>query len=298
MRMDTADILKKVRQIEIQTGKLVEETFAGEYLSAFKGQGIEFAEVREYTPGDDVRSIDWNVTARSGTPYVKKFNEERELTLMIACDVSASQRFGSFDKFKQEAAAELAALFAFSALKNGDKVGLLLFSDQIELFVPPKKGKKHILRLIRELVAFEPRGTGTDISLALTTLSKVIKRQGILIFISDFLAEPETFAQPLRLAAKKFDLIPVIIEDRLERALPAVHACLDVQDPERGEEKFLSLASSDLNRLLALRREVWSEQLRHLFSPLKIEAILVDTAQPPADPVIEFFKRRARKLRR
>lgn len=298
MRMDTADILKKVRQIEIQTGKLVEETFAGEYLSAFKGQGIEFAEVREYTPGDDVRSIDWNVTARSGTPYVKKFNEERELTLMIACDVSASQRFGSFDKFKQEAAAELAALFAFSALKNGDKVGLLLFSDQIELFVPPKKGKKHILRLIRELVAFEPHGTGTDISLALTTLSKVIKRQGILIFISDFLAEPETFAQPLRLAAKKFDLIPVIIEDRLERALPAVHACLDVQDPETGEEKFLSLASSDLNRLLALRREVWSEQLLHLFSPLKIEAILVDTAQPPADPVIEFFKRRARKLRR
>ncbi len=298
MRMDTADILKKVRQIEIQTGKLVEETFAGEYLSAFKGQGIEFAEVREYTPGDDVRSIDWNVTARSGTPYVKKFNEERELTLMIACDVSASQRFGSFDKFKQEAAAELAALFAFSALKNGDKVGLLLFSDQIELFVPPKKGKKHILRLIRELVAFEPRGTGTDISLALTTLSKVIKRQGILIFISDFLAEPESFAQPLRLAAKKFDLIPVIIEDRLERALPLVHACLDVKDPETGEEKFLSLASSDLNRLLALRREVWSQQLLHLFNPLKIEAILVDTAQPPADPVIEFFKRRARKLRR
>ena len=298
MRMDTADILKKVRQIEIQTGKLVEVTFAGEYLSAFKGQGIEFAEVREYTPGDDVRSIDWNVTARSGTPYVKKFNEERELTLMIACDVSASQRFGSFDKFKQEAAAELAALFAFSALKNGDKVGLLLFSDQIELFVPPKKGKKHILRLIRELVAFEPRGTGTDISLALTTLSKVIKRQGILIFISDFLAEPESFSQPLRLAAKKFDLIPVIIEDRLERALPLVHACLDVKDPETGEEKFLSLASSDLNRLLALRREVWSQQLLHLFNPLKIEAILVDTAQPPADPVIEFFKRRARKLRR
>lgn len=298
MRMDTADILKKVRQIEIQTGKLVEETFAGEYLSAFKGQGIEFAEVREYTPGDDVRSIDWNVTARSGSPYVKKFNEERELTLMIACDVSASQNFGSFDKFKQEAAAELAALFAFSALKNSDKVGLLLFSDRVELFVPPRKGKKHILRLIRELVAFEPRGTDTDISLALTTLSKVIKRQGILILISDFLAEPESFAQPLRLAAKKFDLIPVIIEDRLERALPRVHACLDVRDPETGEEKFLSLASGGINQLLALRREVWGEQLMHLFNPLKIEAILVDTAQPTADPVIEFFKRRTRKLRR
>ena len=298
MRMDTADILKKVRQIEIQTGKLVEETFAGEYLSAFKGQGIEFAEVREYTPGDDVRSIDWNVTARSGTPYVKKFNEERELTLMIACDVSASQRFGSFDKFKQQAAAELAALFAFSALKNGDKVGLLLFSDKVELFVPPKKGKKHILRLIRELVAFEPQGTGTDIALALTTLSKVIKRQGILIFISDFLAEPQSFAQPLRLAAKKFDLIPVIIEDRLETALPPVHACLNVRDPETGEERFLSLASADVNRLLAMRREVWESQLTELFNPLKIEGILVDTALPPADPVIDFFKRRTRKIKR
>ena len=296
--MDTAEILKKVRQIEIQTNKLVSETFAGEYLSAFKGQGIEFAEVREYTPGDDVRSIDWNVTARTGIPYIKKYNEERELTLMIACDVSASQKFGSADKLKQEIAAELAALFAFSAIKNSDKVGLMLFSDKIELFVPPRKGKKHVLRLIRELIAFEPQSTGTDIGLCLETLSKVIKRQGILIFISDFLAEPESFSQPLRLAAKKYDLIPVIIEDRLERALPLVHACLDVKDPETGEEKFLSLASSDLNRLLALRREVWSQQLLHLFNPLKIEAILVDTAQPPADPVIEFFKRRARKLRR
>lgn len=298
MRMDTADILKKVRQIEIQTGKLVEETFAGEYLSAFKGQGIEFSEVREYTPGDDVRSIDWNVTARSGTPYVKKFNEERELTLMIACDVSASQRFGSFDKFKQEAAAELAALFAFSALKNGDKVGLLLFSDKIELFVPPKKGKKHILRLIRELVAFEPQGTGTDIALALTTLNKVIKRQGILILISDFLAEPDSFAKPLRLAAKKFDLIPVIIEDKLEKALPLVHACLDVRDPETGQEKTVSLGSAAVNQMLALRRDVWETELAALFNPLKVEGIIVDPALPAADPVIAFFKQRARKVRR
>ncbi len=298
MRMDTADILKKVRQIEIQTGKLVEETFAGEYLSTFKGQGIEFAEVREYTPGDDIRSIDWNVTARSGTPYVKKFNEERELTLMIACDVSASERFGSLDKFKQEAAAELAALFAFSALKNSDKVGLLLFSDKVELFVPPKKGKKHILRLIRELVAFEPTGTGTDIALALTTLSKVIKRQGILIFISDFLADPETFAKPLRLAARKFDFIPVIIEDKLEKALPLVHACIDVRDPETGHSQTLALGAAGLNQMLSMHRDVWQTQLNNLFRPLKIEGILVDPAQPTADPVIAFFKRRARTLKR
>lgn len=298
MRMDTADILKKVRQIEIQTGKLVEETFAGEYLSAFKGQGIEFAEVREYTPGDDVRSIDWNVTARSGTPYVKKFNEERELTLMIACDVSASQNFGSADKFKQEVSAELAALFAFSALKNSDKVGLLLFSDKIELYVPPKKGKKHILRLIRELVAFEPSGRGTDISLALTTLSKVVKRQGILIFISDFLAEPGSFAQALKLAAKKFDLIPVIVRDKREDALPPVHACLEVRDPETGEETLLSLAAADINQTLSRRRQNWQNALNALFHPLNMEAIEVDCSRPAADPVIAFFKQRARNLRR
>lgn len=298
MRMDTADILKKVRQIEIQTGKLVEETFAGEYLSAFKGQGIEFAEVREYIPGDDVRSIDWNVTARSNTPYVKKFNEERELTLMIACDVSASQNFGSLAKFKQEAAAELAALFAFSALKNSDKVGLLLFSDKVELFVPPKKGKKHILRLIRELVAFEPTGTGTDIALALTTLNKVIKRQGILIFISDFLAQTDTFAQPLRLAAKKFDLIPVIIQDKLETKLPRLPVFVDFQDPETNERKFFSLAGANLHTQLTRWQTDWQQQLTALFNPLKIEAIHVDPAQSAADPVIAFFKQRARKIRR
>ncbi len=298
MRMDTADILKKVRQIEIQTGKLVEETFAGEYLSAFKGQGIEFAEVREYMPGDDVRSIDWNVTARSHVPYVKKFNEERELTLLIACDVSASQNFGSGQKFKQEVAAELAALFAFSALKNSDKVGLLLFSDKIELFVPPKKGKKHILRLIRELVAFEPTGTGTDIALALTTLNKVIKRQGILIFISDFLQDPQLFAKPLQLAARKFDFIPVVIEDKLEKNLPRLHTCIDLQDPESGTRKTVSLSASEIRHLLAMRQDVWSSNLKHLFNPLKIEAIEVDPALPAADPVIAFFKQRARKIRR
>ncbi|MBR3603846.1 MAG: DUF58 domain-containing protein [Elusimicrobiaceae bacterium] len=295
--MDTADILKKVRQIEIQTGKLVEETFAGEYLSAFKGQGIEFSEVREYTPGDDIRSIDWNVTARSGTPYVKKFNEERELTLMIACDVSASLRFGSWDKFKQDTAAELAALFAFSALKNSDKVGLLLFSDKIELFVPPKKGKKHILRLIRELVAFEPSGTGTDLALALSTLSKLIKRQGILILISDFLAQANSFTKQLRLASKKFDLIPIILQDRLEHALPRLPICLDLQDPETGKETFLSLADRNLNALLQHHKQTQQNELAALFNPLKIEAISVYTDQPTADPVIRFFKQRAKKVR-
>lgn len=296
--MDTAEILKKVRQIEIQTNKLVSETFAGEYLSAFKGQGIEFAEVREYTPGDDIRSIDWNVTARTGIPYIKKYNEERELTLMIACDVSASQRFGSADKLKQELAAELSALFAFSAIKNSDKVGLMLFSNQIELFVPPKKGKKHVLRLIRELVAFEPAGRGTDIGLCLETLSKVIKRQGILILISDFLAPVASFSKPFKLAAKKFDLIPVVIQDKLEKFIPPVSACIDVTDPETGEEDFLCLSSGELNVALAEQAEHQNINLRALFNPYKIEPIYVRTDQAPADPVIAFFKQRAKKIRK
>lgn len=295
--MDTAEILKKVRQIEIQTNKLVSETFAGEYLSAFKGQGIEFAEVREYTPGDDVRAIDWNVTARTGVPFIKKYNETRELTLVIACDVSASQRFGSVDKLKQETAAELAALFAFSAMRNNDKVGLLLFSDKIELFVPPKKGKKHILRLIRELVAFEPQGRGTDMALALKTLVQVLRRQGILVLISDYLSPLEQFEKPLKLAAKKFDLIPVVITDKLERGLPACAACMTVVDPETGQEGTLALTAAMNQRLQEDARQR-TEKLTKLFNPLKVEPITVDTAQPAADPVIAFFRRRTRQLKR
>lgn len=295
--MDTAEILKKVRQIEIQTNKLVSETFAGEYLSAFKGQGIEFAEVREYTPGDDVRVIDWNVTARTGVPFIKKYNETRELTLVIACDVSASQRFGSVDKLKQETAAELAALFAFSAMRNNDKVGLLLFSDKIELFVPPKKGKKHILRLIRELVAFEPQGHGTDMALALKTLVQVLRRQGILVLISDYLSPLEQFEKPLKLAAKKFDLIPVVVTDKLERGLPACAACMTVVDPETGQEGTLALTAAMNQRLQEDARQR-TENLTKLFNPLKVEPITVDTAQPAADPVIAFFRRRTRQLKR
>ena len=296
--MDTAEILRKVRQIEIQTDRLVSETFAGDYLSTFKGQGIEFAEVREYIPGDDVRSIDWNVTARTGVPYIKKFNETRELTVMIACDVSASQQFGSVQKFKQQAAAELAALFAFSALQNSDKVGLLLFSDQVELYVPPKKGKKHILRLIRELVAFEPKHTQTNLSLCLETLLKVLKHQSILVLISDFLPAVETYAKPFKLAAKKFDLIPVRVQDKLEHTWPRVPVCLSVTDPETGRTEELCPADPTLNTRLTDFWRWQDKQLCNLFIPLKAQPIVVDTAQPIADPVIAFFKRRARRIRR
>ncbi len=296
--MDTAEILKKVRQIEIQTNRLVSDTFAGEYLSTFKGQGIEFAEVREYVPGDDVRSIDWNVTARTGVPYIKKFNETRELTVFIACDVSGSQQFGSLDKLKQQAAAELAALFAFSALQNNDKVGLLLFSDQVELFVPPKKGKKHILRLIRELVAFEPKHTKTNIGLCLETLLKVLKHQAIVVLISDFVAPVPSFERAFKLAAKKFDLIPVRVQDPMEHVVPHVPVCVGVTDPETGEQDELCLATGEVNARL---KEYWNWQdhtLKQLFTPFKIEPIVADTTKPLADPVIAFFRRRARKIRK
>ncbi len=296
--MDTAEIIKKVRQIEIQTNRLVSDTFAGEYLSTFKGQGIEFAEVREYVPGDDVRSIDWNVTARTGVPYIKKFNETRELTVFIACDVSGSQQFGSLDKLKQQAAAELAALFAFSALKNNDKVGLLLFSDQVELFVPPKKGKKHILRLIRELVAFTPKHTQTNIGLCLETLLKVLKHQAIVVLISDFVSPVPSFERPFKLAAKKFDLIPVQVQDPLEHALPRLPICVGVTDPETGTQDDLCLSSGELNTQL---KTYWNTQelaLKQLFTPFKVEPIVADTTKPLADPVIAFFRRRARTIRK
>ena len=294
--MDTAEILKKVRQIEIQTDRLVSDTLAGDYLSTFKGQGIEFAEVREYTPGDDVRSIDWNVTARTGVPYIKKFNETRELTVMIACDVSASGQFGSVDKLKQEADAELTALFAFAALQNNDKVGLLLFSDQVELYVPPKKGKKHILRLIRELIAFEPKHTKTDIGLCLETLLKVLKHQGIVVLISDFLSPVAGFMRPFKLAAKKFDLIPVVVQDPLEHRFPQVPVCMEVTDPETGENDELCFASDELNEQLNTYWKTHQERLHRLFTPFKIEPIVADTTRPLADPVIAFFKRRAKKI--
>jgi len=295
--VDTAEILKKVRQIEIKTGKLVSETFAGEYLSTFKGQGLEFAEVREYIAGDDVRSIDWNVTARMSVPYIKKYNESRELTLLIACDVSASQQFGSAARLKQETAAELTALFALCALKNSDKVGLLLFSDKIELFVPPRKGRKHILRLIREVVAFEPQSKGTDIGLALETLNKMFKRQGILMLISDFLSPIEKFATPFKLAARKFDLIPVLLQDKLEQKIPSLGLCLNVDDPETGEEALLGLSSGEINHALADYQQKHMAQLRALFNPYKIDPIVVNTAQSSADPVIKFFQARAKKVR-
>ncbi|HAT72250.1 MAG TPA: DUF58 domain-containing protein [Elusimicrobia bacterium] len=293
--MNTAEILKKVRQIEIKTGRLVSETFSGQYQSVFKGRGIEFSEVREYVPGDDIRSIDWNVTARASKPFVKRYIEERELTLMILCDVSASQSFGSGEKPKSEAAAELAAMFAFSALKNSDKTGLLLFTDKPELYIPPRKGKNHSLRIIRELLAYTPKNRGTDVALALRTANRVMKRRGIIILISDF--NSPDYAREARLTARRHDLIPVVITDRFEKALPAAKALL-VSEPLEGGPVFTAdLSSPAFRRGYEAAAAARRTALEALLRSAGADWIDIDPALPVYGPVIKFFRQRRRTFR-
>ena len=293
--MNTAEILKKVRQIEIKTGRLVSETFSGQYQSVFKGRGIEFSEVREYVPGDDIRSIDWNVTARASKPFVKRYIEERELTLMILCDVSASQSFGSGEKPKSEAAAELAAMFAFSALKNSDKTGLLLFTDKPELYIPPRKGKNHSLRIIRELLAYTPKSRGTDVAMALRTANRVMKRRGIIILISDF--NSPDYAREARLTARRHDLIPVVITDRFEKALPEARALL-VSEPLEGGPVFTAdLSSQAVRRDYEAAAEFRRSALESLLRSAGADWIDVDPALPVYGPVVKFFRQRRRNFR-
>jgi uncharacterized protein (DUF58 family) len=291
--MQTSEILKKVRRIEFKTGRLVSETFAGQYLSVFKGQGIEFSEARKYVAGDDARSIDWNVSARAGDIFVKRFAQERELSVIIACDVSGSQFFGGSGKFKSEAAAELGAIFAFSAIKNNDKIGLFLFSDKIELYIPPKKGKRHALRLIRELLAFKPSSSATDISSALDGINGMIKRRVILLLISDFMADG--YERAFRLSSKKFDAIPVIMQDPIESALPPLALYADIRDIESGRQISVNLRSS----AAALARE-HNKNIRKaisLFKSAGTDYIRIDVSKNTVDPVIKFFKRRAKRIR-
>src|ERR1700752_4727182 len=229
----TTEILKKIRTLEIKTRGLVEAAFAGNYHSVFKGRGLNFEDVREYQPGDEMRAIDWNVTARMGNAFVKKFTEERELTVMLVVDVSASGNFGSTTQSKRELAAEVACLLAFSAIRNNDKVGLLLFTDRVELFIPPKKGRSHPLRLIREILFFEPAGRGTDPALALDSLNKIVTRRAVVFFISDFQA-PD-FSDTLGVTGRRHDFIAIRIQDERERALPNV-GIITLEDAETGEQ--------------------------------------------------------------
>ena len=286
------EVIKKIRRIEIRTKKLVNELFSGEYHSTFKGQGMEFEEGRQYEPGDDVRLIDWNVTARMGQPYIKKFREERELTVILLIDVSSSGQFGTRDRFKNETAAELGALLAFSAIKNNDKVGLIIFTDQIEIFVPPKKGRAHVLRIIREILYFKPQGKGTNIAAALEYFNKVIRRKSVVFLVSDFLSEG--FTKPLQIANNKHDIIAIKVSDPREITFDNV-GLIELEDAETGEVLIIDTGSKEFRKEFAAQAEEDVTGLRKRFRSINLDFINIRTDQSYISPLINFFKMREKR---
>ncbi|HEV8701878.1 MAG TPA: DUF58 domain-containing protein [Candidatus Polarisedimenticolia bacterium] len=290
-----AEILRKVRRIEIRTNRLVNESLAGEYHSVFKGRGMEFSEVREYQFGDDIRNIDWNVTSRMGHPYVKKHVEERELTVMLLVDFSGSGEFGTRRQFKREIAAEICALLAFSAIKNSDRVGLVAFTDRIEKFLRPRKGKDHVLRVIREVLYFRPEGRATDLAQALQFLYRTITKRAVVFVVSDFLAEG--YEQPLRVAARKHDVIAVTITDPREEDLPPI-GLIDLEDAETGERVLVNAS----DRQTRERFRTWAAGRRAaraaLFRANAIDALELFTDRSYDAPLVRFFHRRARRMSR
>lgn len=290
--MISKDILKKIQQIEIHTRRLVNEAFVGEYHSVFKGRGMEFEEVREYQPGDEIRTIDWNVTARMGRPFIKRYVEERELTVMLLVDVSASGNFGSIKQLKNEVAIDICALLAFSAIKNNDKVGMIMFTDTIEKFIPPKKGTKHVLRVIRELLCTEPTGKGTNISVALEYMNKISPRRAISFVVSDFIAND--YAHALRIANKKHDVIAITIVDPREQELPNV-GFIELKDAESGEILLVDTASplarKEFNALNARQRQERSR----LFRSMGVDEIMISTGRHYVEPIARFFRIREKR---
>lgn len=291
--METRDLLKKVRQIEIKTRGLVNQIFSGEYHSVFKGRGMEFSEVREYQYGDDIRSIDWNVSARFNHPFVKVFEEERELTVMLVVDFSRSGQFGTMASMKNEIAAEICAVLAFSAIKNNDKVGLILFTDRIEKFVPPKKGRAHILRIIRELISFAPQGSGTSIRGALEYLNHVHKKRTIAFVISDFL--DDGYDQILRIISRKHDVIAVELSDPREESLPDA-GVLKLVDAETGAERWVDTSDAGVRGWFLQHAKERRDRRRSLFLRSKVDAIPVRIDRPYIKPIVDFFKRRESRL--
>jgi uncharacterized protein (DUF58 family) len=287
------EILKKIRGLEIKTRALVETAFAGDYHSVFKGRGMNFEEVREYQPGDEIRAIDWNVTARLGSPFVKKFTEERELTVMLIVDVSASGNFGSTSQSKRELAAEVACLLAFSAIRNNDKVGLLLFSDRLELFIAPKKGRSHTLRIISEILFFDPVGRGTNPAAALDHLNKIVTRRAVVFFISDFQAED--FSRALAVTARRHDLIAIRIQDERESILPDI-GIITLEDAETGDQIEINAADRQVRAQFAqLARAQLTETMRVLRQN-RIDRIDLRTGDDYLPALRSFFKQRERRL--
>ena len=288
--MNTKEILKKIRRIEISTNRLVNNIFAGEYESVFKGQGMEFEEVREYQPGDEIRTIDWNVTARMGQPYIKKYVEERELVMMLLVDTSASTDFGTHQQTKAEIAAEISALLAFSAIKNSDKVGLICFTDDVELFVPPRKGVKHVLRVVREILYFAPQQRGTNISAALEYVDRVIRRKSVVFLISDF--RDRGYEKRLQVTSKRHDLIAVTLQDMREETLPNV-GLIELADAETGDVLVLDTRDPKAREMYRQLNLSVVEARRQFFQSNKIDNIEIRTEGSYVEPLIRFFRQRA-----
>ncbi len=286
------ELLKKVRQIQIRTSRVVNDVFAGQYHSAFRGRGMEFEEVCPYQIGDDVRLIDWNVSARYGEPFIKKFREERELTVMLVVDVSRSGLFGSGQQFKLDMAAELCAVLAFSAIRSNDKVGLVLFTDEVEKYVPAKKGTQHVLRIIRELLYHEPVGHGTDISEAISFLNRVTTRRSICFLVSDFLTDG--YEASVRIARRRHDLIPVIVTDPREAELSGA-GFVELEDPETGECVLVDTGSRSFRRRYAAKATLRAAVRESLFRKMDTETIEVRTDRPYIDPLVRFFHKRERR---
>lgn len=283
------EILKKVRRIQIQTSRLVTDILAGEYHSTFKGMGMEFSEVREYVPGDDIRTIDWNVTARMNKPFVKQFVEERELTVILMVDVSASGSYSSARQTRTEIAAELSSVLALSAIQNNDKVGVLLFSDEVEKFIPPKKGKSHVLRVIREVLSFESRGAGTNINAALEYLNKTIRRKAVVFLISDFL--DEGFERSLRIARRRHDLVCIDLKDPRDRELPDI-GLVQLEDAETGEICLVDSSDADTRKALSMLADRQEREKDHFFKTYQVPRISVLTNESWVNPLMQFFRSR------
>jgi len=286
------ELIKRIRQIQIYTSRAVDASFAGQYESVFKGRGMQFDEVREYMPGDEIRTIDWNVTARTGRPFIKRFVEEREMTVLFAVDLSASGEFGTVSKLKNELAAEFCAVLAFAAAKNNDKVGLLIFTDRIELFIPPKKGSRHILRLIRELLGFTMPKRRTNIPLALDYIAKVVRKRATVFLVSDFI---ETgFQKPLSLLNKRHDVIAVPVRDRVEMAMPAV-GLIEVQDAETGQIMLVDTSSRRFRTQYGEHSSRRFNELKNTLRSANVDLIPIATDRPYINDLIQFFHMRHRR---
>lgn len=292
--METTELLKKVRQIEIKTRGLSRNIFAGEYHSAFKGRGMAFAEVREYQFGDDIRNIDWNVTARYSHPYVKVFEEERELTVMLLIDVSGSREFGSFEKLKKNIITELSAVLSFSAIQNNDKIGVIFFSDTIEKFIPPKKGKSHILRIIRELIDFEPEHRGTDITGAIRYLTNAIKKRCTAFVISDFMDENHDLEMALSIANNKHDIVALKVYDERETELPAI-GMIKMKDAEKGNYVWVDSSSRKTRQIYADWWKKHSAGLDAMFKKCGVDYAAINTNEDYVKALMNLFRKRALK---